>query len=1490
MILLVTCVSGQDISETIDSSLHFFKSQIKDSLYERDTDSIQSLTVEYREIIGLEEIYILDTRGEIITDGTGKKGGRLDFIPSRHYEFWNLSVVVYDGIDYVFMPVIRKDSLVGYIVANLKIDEEESYEELYLKLESIKLSRQVESYLREHSEYTLQDLIDDKAFWELGIQKIGYTGYTAIATSNPFQIVIHPNDGVVGKGKAFFEENASALWKIVEPALETRCLESSGSYKWCDEKGDEIEKFIYFSCVAQTTSDNVTLSVAATASMDELKDKMDSLRTTEMVSNRALEIVVEEHDRSFNNQVLDIVSLSKAPILLSTLLESQRLGHKELFEMWSASESREFIEGIAIGDGDPTNDLNPDASQYLIDIKTLYKLYPEIFIADSRGYTVAATGATSDFDQGPMNWHMELDVEEMANDRTEEEWFTAGLISEGISFGNVEWDKSAKTWGIDIVVQIKQEEVIGLLKAVMDYDLLLEKIINSLAVGHEIYIINTEGHLVASSVDDYNNSIISRKFKDVIDLKDKNSGTIEYDGEIMSFMRSEAIENHIFIMISELERPKDSFASQSIRDKALGVAKQIEIYLKSNPDLTLKDLQNDPYFTDIAVQDVGMTGYTAVTDYETLICRFHKNPELIDFDLSATASSLPGFWNIMSRTKGGMEAEGIYDWIEPDGSIREKYMYIAVVGPKTADGVGLHVAATTYLDEYFTQTIEESETVQFDYIYILAGIFCLAIFMLFIFSKTDDGKIVGMKVHYKSMLGLGVLALGLHLYYLTTSNIILGTIAMRLVFASLLFFSMQIAIINLKVSHILLNRITIISGILVTSLLSSLIIFTDFVVGWAVYSPNSYGNIIYTHGDFFILYGILVLFYFIIPFIVQLISLDRHNKNELKFFIYTYACFLFIVLVDFILYMGFKTRNPIFILITPTLLSVFLGIGLTVRKIITQRRNTIMLTLAISLLMIILLFVMNTINVTNNLKDMEVENVIMQKGILLEHSIKDIENDIGMILDSVGIEDLGMSDEIKLKMSLKEVLRHSSITSNIYMIDGVGTILSQYPESNLSEFNHRQDILSIIEDGELDMAEIGGQNLLIPIVVPLEKSENSIMIEISMDSILNKYLDWAKSEEIYIVSGNSSYNGLELKSMVNSKVLSDFRSGNGGSLVSGEKEKRILHVYDSIALGNGFIGITHELSFNSIFNKLSSSIDKIWIFTIGMIVIIIIVGTIFNSILTRSLRKEVDSKTNKLTNMISELTDTKAAVMNMMEDITKANEELKELDQAKSNFLNMVSHELKTPLTAMNAHLEVLGDMSDNLKRQQLRSFDAIRRNSNQLRILIENILEIARIESNKFHLNLIELDLGGIINDVVDNLSIIAKNKDVKMTADVEKLDNIIADEARIKEILNNLVSNAIKFTENGEIMITAKENDKDILVSVRDSGIGIPEEKMGNLFQKFYQVDASLSRRYGGTGLGLSITKQLVELQGGKIWVDSKEGHGSEFFFTLPLKKSKG
>jgi len=244
-------------------------------------------------------------------------------------------------------------------------------------------------------------------------------------------------------------------------------------------------------------------------------------------------------------------------------------------------------------------------------------------------------------------------------------------------------------------------------------------------------------------------------------------------------------------------------------------------------------------------------------------------------------------------------------------------------------------------------------------------------------------------------------------------------------------------------------------------------------------------------------------------------------------------------------------------------------------------------------------------------------------------------------------------------------------------------------------------------------------------------------------------------------------------------------------------------------------------------------------------------------------------------------------MLNIMSDLKQANDELKKLDKVKSEFLNIVSHELKTPLTAMSAHLDVLDDFKSSFTEQELISLDAIRRNSKQLKTLITNILELSRMDAGKFELCMTDVDMKYIIKSVMDDVRILANKRGIILKSQLSSLPKIKADEMRVKEIITNLLSNAIKFTlKDGTITVKAKKKDKYIVVSIADTGAGIFPEDIKHVFEKFYQVDSSIKRKYEGTGLGLSIAKKLVDMHGGKISVKSIMGKGTTFIFTLPIK----
>ena len=234
---------------------------------------------------------------------------------------------------------------------------------------------------------------------------------------------------------------------------------------------------------------------------------------------------------------------------------------------------------------------------------------------------------------------------------------------------------------------------------------------------------------------------------------------------------------------------------------------------------------------------------------------------------------------------------------------------------------------------------------------------------------------------------------------------------------------------------------------------------------------------------------------------------------------------------------------------------------------------------------------------------------------------------------------------------------------------------------------------------------------------------------------------------------------------------------------------------------------------------------------------------------------------------------------------------LRELDQLKSEFLASMSHELRTPLNSIIGFADVLLEGLDGeLNERMEEDVRLIRESGRHLRELIGDILDMSKIESGHMELRYEEINMPQLANDIIATASSLAQEKHLLLNLDIdEAVSTIQADRTRLRQILWNITGNAIKFTEKGSVTLAMHHRDDHILVSIRDTGIGIKEENISVVFEQFRQIDGGLNRTAGGTGLGMPITKKLVELHGGEIWIESVYGQGSTFLFTIPYDISK-
>jgi signal transduction histidine kinase/CheY-like chemotaxis protein len=258
--------------------------------------------------------------------------------------------------------------------------------------------------------------------------------------------------------------------------------------------------------------------------------------------------------------------------------------------------------------------------------------------------------------------------------------------------------------------------------------------------------------------------------------------------------------------------------------------------------------------------------------------------------------------------------------------------------------------------------------------------------------------------------------------------------------------------------------------------------------------------------------------------------------------------------------------------------------------------------------------------------------------------------------------------------------------------------------------------------------------------------------------------------------------------------------------------------------------------------------------------------------------------------MARDLERTNAEISQQRDELRALNVALEEANRARNQFLSTMSHELRTPLASIIGFSQLLLDdtIKANLSQQQQGNLERILKNGQHLLSLVNDVLDLEKIEAGGMEITYSQVDVRDLLTSVVEEIQSLAISRNLVLRADIgDGVDSLESNAVKLHQVLLNLVSNALKFTEQGEVTVSARRGDEDhVVLTVRDTGIGIPVEMQERVFEPFYQVDGSYTRKSGGTGLGLSIVRQLTALLGGTVELVSIPGQGSTFTIILPLK----
>lgn len=523
----------------------------------------------------------------------------------------------------------------------------------------------------------------------------------------------------------------------------------------------------------------------------------------------------------------------------------------------------------------------------------------------------------------------------------------------------------------------------------------------------------------------------------------------------------------------------------------------------------------------------------------------------------------------------------------------------------------------------------------------------------------------------------------------------------------------------------------------------------------------------------------------------------------------------------------------------------------------------------------------------------------------ISYSIEELLNEKVLLLEVSAENEKGVPEDLFVS-KFKTIYEVADIYYVLEFLDVNGTVVSGYPENNVPYgynlyTNNQTDAFEYVKDTkEVYISEplktvegLFGAFVWVP-VFEGEEFKGAILAIVSDENIIKQFETTAndtsyvyilddKGTVLYDQSGRyqkgTDYFGYinadETERLAIVKAQINGLEGNGRypSKNSHGHAEDTLVSYSPIMWYNQVWSVGFASPAHAVDQIIVSVYLKLFTVAAASVLFILFVSSEIYFLLinwNRSLEDEVKKKTNELQQSNSSL--------------MAANEKLKELDKLKTEFVSIVSHELKTPLTAMKTSSEFLReDTCDPAVRKKM--LDLIIRNIDRQARMVDDLLDISKIESNRMKFNMDNIELQEALDLSLETVHRLAGEKGIHIQVNIpDSIPGVCADKDKLIQVFVNLLNNAIKFTpKGGKISIMAEEVKEYVEVRVKDTGIGMDSGNLESIFDKFYQIDSTSTRKVGGSGLGLAITRGIIRGMGGSIWAESEPSKGSTFIFTL-------